>query len=299
MSDVSVFEEVFSKSIPKVYSGIIGIFIVFFALLSIDYRLTLALFWVMPLAFLLFFLSKKQNKKLFKEGFDLNREVVDSFHEALMLISEIKAYNREAFFLDDLKMKYDKENNYKHRSELIMNSLLNVSFTLLKLGMATVAVYGAFLFMDGRLDLFTYLTFIIISGLVFNPVIAVLFDMTTMMYLDSIVERIREINNMPSQGGSTSFNPTGYDISFKNVKFSYDDTKVLDDVSFIAKQGEVTALVGPSGSGKTTAVKLAARFWDIQAGQISLGGIDISNIDPETLLKEFSIVFQRKEFQNL
>ncbi len=293
MSDVTTFEEVFSSSIPKVYAGIISIFIVFIILLSIEYRLTLSLFWVMPLSFSLFLLSKKQNQKLFKEGFDLNRDAVDSFHECLMLISEIKAYNREAFFLDDLKMKYDKENNYKHKLELTMNSVLNISFTLLKLGMATVAIYGAFLFVNGSVDLFTYLTFIIISGVVFNPVITVLSDMTTMIYLDSIIERIREINDMPSQGGSTNFNPSCYDIVFKNVKFSYDDeTSVLDDVSFTAKQGEVTALVGPSGSGKTTAAKLVARFWDIQSGKITVGGIDISTIEPETLLKKFSIVFQ-------
>ncbi len=293
MSDVTIFEGVFSTSIPKVYAGLISIFIVFILLLAVEYRLALSLFWVIPFAFLLFLSSKKQSKKLFKEGFDLNREVVDSFHECLMLISEIKAYNRESFFLDDLKMKYDRENNYKHKLELIMNSVLNISFTLLKLGMATVAIYGAFLFTSGSVDLFTYLTFIIISGVVFNPVITVLSDMTTMMYLDSIIERIREINDMPSQDGSIEFNPSSYDIVFENVKFSYDDdTSVLDGVSFTAKQGEVTALVGPSGSGKTTAARLVARFWDIQAGKITVGGIDVSTIEPETLLKEFSIVFQ-------
>ncbi len=208
-------------------------------------------------------------------------------------MQEIKAYNREDFFIDQINEKYDRDLAHKKKSEIIPGTVLNFAVTILKIGMATVAIYGANLLVSGQVDLFTYLAFIIMSGVVFNPMITAMMNFAEMMYLDSIVERILEINEMPSQEGTTEFKPNGYDIVFENVKFSYEaGVSVLEDVSFTAKQGEVTALVGPSGGGKTTAAKLSARFWDIGGGKITLGGVDISKIEPETLLKEFSIVFQ-------
>ncbi len=293
MSDATTFEHLFSHSVPKVYAGMISIVVISVMMFIFDYRLAISLFWVVPIAYLVFALSKSKGKKAFKEGFDLNREIIDDFQEGLSLVQEIKAYNREDYFVKEIHEKYDREKTHKIKTEVLFGSVLNISFVLLKLGMASVAIYGAYLYVDGRVDLFTYLTFIIISGMVFNPITTALVNMGEMMYLDSIIERISEINNMPAQEGSKDFAPDGYDIVFENVKFSYEDgVSVINDVSFTAKQGEVTALVGPSGGGKTTATKLASRFWDIDSGKIRLGGIDISKIDPETLLKKFSIVFQ-------
>ncbi len=293
MSDATIFEHLFSHTVPKVYAGILSIIIIGIMMFVFDYRLAIALFWVVPIAYLVFVLSKKKGEATFKEGFDLNREIIDDFQEGLTLVQEIKAYNREQHFVDELNKKYDREKAHKIKSEVLLGSIINVSFVLLKLGMPSVAIYGAYLFVDGRVDLFTYLAFIIISGVVFNPITTALVNMAEMMYLDSIVVRIKEINYMPTQEGSKSFHPNGYDIVFDHVNFSYEDgVSVLKDVSFKARQGEVTALVGPSGGGKTTATKLASRFWDIQGGTITLGGVDISTIDPERLLNEFSIVFQ-------
>ncbi len=293
MSDATTFEHLFSHSVPKVYASAFSILFITVLMLIFDYRLAISLFWVVPVAYLVFMIAKRKIADLFKEAFDLNREIIDDFQEGINLVQEIKAYNREDFFIDQINEKYDRDLAHKKKSEIIPGTVLNFAVTILKIGMATVAIYGANLLVSGQVDLFTYLAFIIMSGVVFNPMITAMMNFAEMMYLDSIVERILEINEMPSQEGTTEFKPNGYDIVFENVKFSYEaGVSVLEDVSFTAKQGEVTALVGPSGGGKTTAAKLSARFWDIGGGKITLGGVDISKIEPETLLKEFSIVFQ-------
>ncbi len=293
MSDATTYEQLFVHIVPKTYGNIISIFISLMLMFFVDYRLSLSVFWVIPFAYLVFMYEKKLVKKMFREGFDLKREVIDSFQEGLDLVQEIKSYNREVYTIDNLNIKFIKQYNENVKSEFIAGALLNTSFLLLKLGMPSVAIYGAYLFIDKEITLFIYLTFIILSSFIFNPLIRLIKTSTLMLYVDSVIERMKEIESMPSQEGTTEFKPENYDIKFENVDFSYEDgISVLKDLSFTAKQGEVTALVGPSGSGKTTAAKLAARFWDIQGGKITLGGVDISTIDPETLLKEFSIVFQ-------
>ncbi len=293
MSDVTVFEHLFSHSVPKLYAGAISIVIMAIMLFIFDYRLAISLFWVAPVSYFTFRLSKKKTEKVFKESFDINREIIDDFQEGLNLVQEIKAYNREDFFIEQLNKKYDREKSHKKKSEIILGATINFSYVLLKMGMSTVVLYGSYLFVNHRVDLFTFFVFLILSAGVFNPMMNAMTNFAEILYLDSVVERVREVNFMPYQEGSMDFEPKGYDIVFDKVNFSYEDgVSVLKDVSFTAKQGEVTALVGQSGSGKTTAAKLAARFWDIQGGKITLGGIDISTIDPETLLEKFSIVFQ-------
>ncbi len=293
LSDATTYEQLFSHSVPKFYGSVISIIIMSIAMFIFDYRLSLSLFWTVPVCLLVLKLSKKRISKIFKESFDIKREIIEDFQEGINLVQEIKAYNREYYFIDDINKKYDKDMKIKKRSELIPGTILNISFSILKLGMVTVATYGAYLLIEGQVEPFTYLAFIIISGVVFNPITKAIKSMGMSFVLDSVIERVKEVNSMPSQVGSVEFEPNGYDIVFENACFSYEDgVNVLQDVSFTAKQGEVTALVGPSGSGKTTAAKLAARFWDIQGGRITVGGIDISKVDPEILLQKFSIVFQ-------
>ena len=147
--------------------------------------------------------------------------------------------------------------------------------------------------LTNTIDIFTYIVYLIMSCSIYNPIMSLINNMAVLIFIDTIIERIREIDDMPRQEGKTEFNPKSYDIEFKNVDFSYETgIQTLKNVSLIAKQGEITALVGPSGGGKTTVAKLSARFWDINSGIITLGGEDISKIDPETLLKNYSIVFQ-------
>ncbi len=293
MSDATIFEHLFSHTVPKVYAGINTIIVMAIMLFAFNFKLSLALFWVAPLAYLLFKVTHNKNTKILKKAFDIDREIIDDFQEGLNLAQEIKAYNREQDFINTINQKYDRQLRNKIQTEVGMGSMINISFILLKLGLASVAIYGAYLFTNNQVDLFTYLAFLIISAVVYNPIMSALVNLAEMLYLDSITERIREINHMPSQEGSKDFQPNGYDIKFENVNFSYEDgISVLENVSFTAKQGEVTALVGSSGSGKTTATKLTARFWDINSGKITIGGVDISKIEPEKLLESFSIVFQ-------
>ncbi len=293
LSDATTYEQIFANVVPKIYGSFISIFVMAIMMFNFEYRLAISLFWAVPISYMIFKLSKQRISKLMKEGFDMKRNISEDFQEGIDLVQEIKAYNREKDFISQINKKYDKNKKIKTKAELIPGTILNLSFVFLKLGMVTVAIYGAYLLIERQVDLFTYLVFILISGLVFNPMVKSLSDIANIMYLDSAVERIKEINNMPSQGGSSEFEPNNYNIIFENVNFSYEDgLNVLSNVSFTAKQGEVTALVGPSGGGKTTVAKLAARFWDIQNGKISIGDVDISKIDPETLLKKFSIVFQ-------
>lgn len=171
--------------------------------------------------------------------------------------------------------------------------LVNCSLGILKLGLASVIIAGAWLLSTGSLDLFTYLVFLVIASHVYEPVTEVFNYLAVLFYLDVRISRMNEMESLPIQTGEKEFSPDCYDIVFDSVHFSYNTgNKVLHDVSFIAKQGQITALVGPSGGGKSTAIKLAARFWDVDGGRILLGGQDISEIDPETLLKSYSVVFQ-------
>ncbi len=179
------------------------------------------------------------------------------------------------------------------KSELVGGSLMNLSHFILKLGFPSVIFAGAFMLSQGTISLFTYLAFLIIVGSIYNPFMETMGHMALLSFLNVRIKRMKEMDNMPRQTGRTDFAPKNFDIEFKNVDFSYEEgQQTLQNVSFTAKQGEVTALVGPSGGGKSTSAKLSARFWDINKGQITLGGEDISKIEPETLLKNFSIVFQ-------
>ena len=178
-------------------------------------------------------------------------------------------------------------------SEANFSGLVGSAQSILKLGLASVIIAGAYLLGLGSIDMFTYLVFLLVVASIYNPIMDVFNHMATLILLDVRIDRIREMNDMPAQQGDEDCTVEGYDICFDKVDFAYETSKqVLRNVSFTAKQGKVTALVGPSGGGKSTSAKLAARFWDIHGGKITLGGRDISKIDPEMLLKNYAVVFQ-------
>ena len=238
-------------------------------------------------------LSKRKLHKQNRTNYLNKREVTEQIQEGLDTIQEIKSYHQEAAYLNGLDEKIDKYEHQLTRSELLMGIAVNGSQSILKLGLASVIIVGASLVASGQTELFTYLIFMVIGSRIYTPINEVLNNLAALFYLDVRIDRMKEMEAMPVQHGEKSFNPNGYDIRFDHVSFSYEKGKqVLDNVSFTARQGEITALVGPSGSGKSTAAKLAARFWDATAGHITLGGTDISGIEPESLLKCFSIVFQ-------
>lgn len=258
-----------------------------------NWQLSLALFWVVPVAFTIILLAKKNIRKNFSFNYQDKRDVTEQIQEGLEAIQEIKSYNQEEEYLNKLKNKIGLYEKSQTKSELLSGIFIHGAQSILNLGLASVIIAGAALLALGKVDFFIYLIFMVVGSRVYNPISEVMSNIAVLIYLDIRINRMKEIEALPIQHGRTEFTPKGYDIEFNHVNFAYETgRKVLQDVSFTAIQGQITALVGPSGSGKSTAAKLAARFWDIQSGDIRLGGQDISQIDPELLLENYSIVFQ-------
>lgn len=208
-------------------------------------------------------------------------------------MQEMKSYNMEENYMDKLSSILKNYEKKLIKEELFTGVMVNLSQSILKFGVISVVLVGTRLLTTNQIDLFTFLVFLIISTRIYDPIEQVLYNIAVLFYLDVRINRMNEMKKMPIQTGTKNFKPANFDIEFKNVHFSYDTgVKVLNGTSFVAKQGEITALVGPSGSGKSTTAKLSARFWDINAGEILLGRQNIKDIEPETLLKYYSIVFQ-------
>ncbi|MCU6747183.1 ABC transporter ATP-binding protein/permease [Faecalicatena acetigenes] len=292
MSDMSLYEEIFSHAVPQIYATAISTVIISILILNYNLKLGVAALWVIPVSIFVFFLSKNKRKKSNDKYIERNREVLDDLQEKIEQIQEIKSYNLEEKAQKEFFEKLEQSTKMKGKVEIVTGVAVAFSGMLLKMGMVTVAVTGAQMFFTGEINILVYIVFLIMTASIYLPIEGIIAFMGMIDMLDSVVGRIKEIKTMPIQEGKTEFYPRNYDIEFKKVSFGYEDHSVIKDVSFTAKQGEVTALIGASGSGKTTLTKLAARFWDINEGKILLGGEDISGVDPETLLKNFSIVFQ-------
>lgn len=293
MDDCTDLEHTFSHAVPQLFASIISILLITVGMAFYNWQLTIALFWVVPLAAAILLFSKKEIQKSNESNYLNKRMVTEHIQEGLDTIQEIKSYNQERDYLEKLDASIDTYEKVLTRNELVLGMLVNGSQSVLKLGLASVIIVGANLLASGTVDLFTYLIFMVIGARVYAPVSEVMNNIAALFYLDVRINRMNEMEALPVQNGTTEFTPQGYDIEFRLVDFAYEQGKqILNNLSFIARQGEKTALVGPSGSGKSTAARLAARFWDIQSGKITLGGQDISRIDPETLLKNYSVVFQ-------
>lgn len=293
MDDCTDLEHTFSHAVPQLFASIISIALIAVGMAFYNWQLTLALFWVVPIALAVILLAKRNMRKGNESNYLNKRAVSEQIQEGLETIQEIKSYNREDDYLDKLDEKIGTYEKVLTRNELTTGIFVNGSQSILKLGLASVIIVGAHLLAEGTLDLFTYLIFMVIGSRIYAPIHEVLNNLAALFYLDVRISRMNEMEALPVQQGTADFHPEGFDIEFRHVNFSYETGKqVLQNVSFTARQGEITALVGPSGSGKSTAAKLAARFWDIQSGRILLGGQDISLVEPEALLKNFSIVFQ-------
>lgn len=293
MEDCTSLEQIFSHAVPQLFASVLSMLIIAVSLFFYDWRLAVALFWVVPMALGTLLLARRMMDKSFERNYHIKRSVTEQVQEGLECVQEIKSYNGEAEYNQrfDSKLKaYEKE---LINGELVAGSFVNLSAMLLKLGMPTVIVAGAWLLQRGDVSIFVYLAFLLISAMVYNPIQEVCNNLAILTFLDVRINRMKEMEAMPEQEGSKEVKMDNYDIEFRNVSFAYETEKqVLHNVSFTAKQGEVTALVGPSGGGKSTTAKLAARFWDIDGEKILLGGNDIAHIDPETLLRNYAVVFQ-------
>lgn len=294
MSDCASLESGLSHWVPEFIGSVISTFLIAIGIFIFDWRMALASLWVLPVSFGILFLTsgimRKSERRLQKTKLDC----VEGIQECLETVRDLKANNAEAQYLKGLDGKIKAEEKETVVSELTHAVCNTTARMILKLGIATTVLIGGMLLVDGQITLLTLFAFLILVSRVYDPLIGALDNlMAILMMMNIQCKRMDEILSHPEQAGTDRLTNKGYDITFDHVGFSYNSGEtVLKDVSFTAKQGEVTALVGPSGGGKTTVSRLASRFWDIQKGKITVGGMDISKIDPETLMSLYSIVFQ-------
>ena len=292
MKDCTDLEHTFSHSIPRLFGAVISISLAAVGAFLYDWRMSLAMFLPLVVSLALLFGSKGLQDKFGGQKIASKLYAADGIQEFLDTIKDLKACSKEDEYLKELDGRLDGVVRASIRLELVTGSLVSVSIIILKLGLATVVLTGALLLGNGGISVVDYLIFLMAASRIYDPLTTVFTDLASIFDARIQIRRMQAINNQPVQQGEEHCEPAGYDIEFKHVDFSYDSEKVLSDVSFIAKQGEVTALVGPSGSGKSTAAKLAARFWDADSGKITIGGVDVTTVEPETLLMNFAIVFQ-------
>ncbi len=293
MSDAEVMEHAGSYMIPQYYGSIVSTLIICVGLVFFRWEMALAAVWPIPIALIIVLTSKSvQNhftRKLKKAQIELNEGV----QEFIETSRDLKSNNAENEYLKGLDEKIDSLEKRSIGSELGTAMFVVSAQMLLKFGIGSVALVGGTMLVGGSLTLMQFFCFLLVASRLYEPMSSTLINLAAINALQINVDRISEINNTKEQEGSDIFAQKGYDIVFDHAGFSYEDEKtVLSDVSFTAKQGEVTALVGPSGGGKTTVSRLAARFWDADSGKVTVGGVDVKTVDPETLLGSFSIVFQ-------
>lgn len=293
MSDCASIETGTSHWIPDLVGSMISTTLVSIGLFFFDWRMALAAVWVVPVALsVVLFSAKVQNRFVCRQKV-AEMELADKIQEGLDAFQDIRANDAEATYLDELDPKINLVEKRFVQTELGLAYFIVSGQMILKVGIATVALVGSALLSSGGISILTFFLFLLVASRLYDPMSSTLIHLGAVLSLNIQSERMNDILCHEEQSGTTSLTNTGYSISFDNVHFSYEKSgKVLDGVSFQANQGEVTALIGPSGSGKTTVSRLAARFWDIQSGQITVGGMDISKIDPETLMSLYSIVFQ-------
>ena len=292
MGDVNRMEHVWSHVLGYLYGAYISTAIIAVCLLVYDWRLTIACLWGVPVAFGLLFGTRKISARASERTKQAAIRVSDGIQEALENVREIRATNQEARYLAGLNQKIDDHEKVTIQGELGTGIFVNAASVIMRLGVATTILAGASLIVSGQIDFMLLFLFLLVITRVYAP-----FDQSLALIAELFVsqvsaDRMNEIYDTPTAEGAEVFEPKGHDIVFDHVGFAYDKKKVLDGVSFTAREGEVTALVGPSGSGKSTCARLAARLWDVTEGTIRVGGVDISTVDPEALLTDYSMVFQ-------
>ena len=292
MGDVNRLEHVWSHCLGYLYGSYISTAIIAVMLIAYNWKLALACLWGVPVAFLLLFGSRKLSARNSEDTKAAAVQVSDGIQETLENIREIRATNQEGRFLKELDDKIDHHESKMIHTELVNGLFVNAASVIMRLGVATTILAGTSMILSGEISFMVLFMFLLVITRVYAPFDQALALIAEMFLSQVSANRLMEIHDAETAEGSESFAPDGHDIVFENVGFAYDNEQVLKGVSFTAKEGEVTALVGPSGSGKSTSARLAARLWDIGNGTIKVGGVDIAGIEPETLLTDYSMVFQ-------
>lgn len=293
MADCSFIEKIFSHYIPDFFGAVLSTLLISISLFSFDVSLAIAVFWVVPISFGIVLLAVRLYDNLGEKQMAAKLAAAAGIQECLETMRDLKSNNAEKKYLEGLTEKFKAVEKRLFLSECGTAVVVVSSQMILKIGIATVALVGSISLVSGRIDIFTFLMFLLVASRIYDPLQATLQNLAAMLMCRTSIGRMKEILNFPKQEGAENLSNKGYDITFDKVAFSYNNSEtVLKNVSFTAKQGEVTALVGPSGGGKTTAARLCSRFWDCTSGKITVGGMNIGEIDPETLLSLYAIVFQ-------
>lgn len=293
MADCTTLEQSFSHWIPEFFGSMISTVIVAVCLFIFDWRLALAAFWVLPVSLAIVAFSGKVQNYFTRRQTEAKLAVAEGIQEALETMRDLKSNNAEEKYLKGLDKKIDLQEKRMIASELGGALFVVPAGMILKLGIGTVALVGGMLLANNAITVLTFFMYLLVVSRLYDPLSSSLQNLAAIISTNIPIERMNEIENYPVQPGTAELRTHGYDIVFDNVSFAYNTgEQVLSGVSFTARQGEVTALIGPSGGGKSTAAKLAARFWDVDSGKITLGGTDVKTVDPEKLLSAYSIVFQ-------
>ena len=293
MADAATLETGLSHWVPELIGAVISTTIAALSIMFLDWRMGLAALWPIPVAILIVVLSRNVQYRLSKRSMDAKMEVADGIQECIETMRDLKSCNAEKQYLKGLFRKIDKVEKSAIISEVGTAEFVVSASFILKIGIGTVALAGSILLASGEIDVLSLFMYLLIASRLYDPLQSSLQNLAAVISLRTNVERMDEILFHPLQEGKPELTNSGYDIVFENVRFGYGSgEEVLSDVTFTARQGEVTALVGPSGGGKTTVSRLAARFWDPDSGTITVGGMDVTKTDPEALLSLYSIVFQ-------
>lgn len=293
MADATELEHAFSHFIPVFIGSVSSTILISFGLFAFNFKMALATLWVVPISFALCVFTKNFQGKFSQKNMKNKLDYDSKITECIENIKDIKANNRKSAHQDDLEIKLKDSEKHLLIAELGVGIPVSIAQMILKVGVATSMLMGVTLLSKNEIDLITFLVFMVVVTRVFEPISGALINLAGTFHSLVSIDRMKKLESTEIQTGKEVFEPKGYDICFENVSFAYNnDENVINNASFTAKQGEITALVGPSGGGKSTALKLCARFWDVTSGKIKIGLEDISKIEPETLLKSISIVFQ-------
>nr|WP_232342546.1 ABC transporter ATP-binding protein [Bifidobacterium sp. M0353] len=299
LGDVATMEHAYAHALSQLYGAVVSSVLIFLSLLPINWALDLAAFWSVPVAFTIIFATRRFVEASSRSTRQAQIRVSDGIQEALDCVREIHATNQEERYLERLSSTIDDTEATTVRTEMTNGLILNSAMVVLRLGVATTFLVAAGLIIQGRIDFMVMFLFLLMVSRIYSPFDQALMLVSELFQSQGSARRIRSIKEEPVAEGSTEFHPDGHDIVFDHVAFSYPGLAgkaagepVLEDVAFTAKEGEITALVGPSGSGKSTCARLAARFWDAASGSITVGGVDVSKVDPEVLLRDYAVVFQ-------
>ena len=293
ITDCSSLDQLFSHYVPQLFASVLSTAVIGLCMFCCDWRMAAAVLWVVPVAVLLTAGSKGVQDAFGTQNILNKRAVADCIQEGLETVRDIKACGRQGAYLEELEEKLRNMERGSIRSELATGVFVCTAQAFLRLGLATTVLTGGALLLSGELSFLYFLGFLFAAARLYDPLGLVLQNIAATFNAKLQIDRMRSILEQPVQEGTEDFHPQNYDIVFDHVSFAYrEGAGVLEDVSFTAKQGEVTALIGPSGGGKSTACKLAARFWDASGGTITLGGVDVSSVEPEALLQSYSMVFQ-------